>query len=148
MQMTAVGFRLGTAAAIVMSIALGMQSGVSAGQQADLPGPGQVTQLGQAEQVVTEVSVAGDDRGAAAEHRVAGEQRAVRGQQQAHRVGGVARAGHHPELASGGARQLHLGAAAERVGSPWLLVARAGRRSSDLGGHGVEHAVQQSADAS
>jgi Raf kinase inhibitor-like YbhB/YbcL family protein len=33
MQMKAVGFRLGTAAAIVMSVALGMQSGVSAGQQ-------------------------------------------------------------------------------------------------------------------
>src|SRR5688500_7247728 len=33
MQMKAVGFRLGTAAAIVVSVALGMQSGVSAGQQ-------------------------------------------------------------------------------------------------------------------
>jgi hypothetical protein len=32
MQMKAVGFRLGTAAAIVLSVALGMQSGVSAGQ--------------------------------------------------------------------------------------------------------------------
>jgi len=33
MQMKAVGFKLGTAAAIVVSVALGMQSGVSAGQQ-------------------------------------------------------------------------------------------------------------------
>jgi Raf kinase inhibitor-like YbhB/YbcL family protein len=32
MQMKAVGFRLGTAAALVVSVALGMQSGVSAGQ--------------------------------------------------------------------------------------------------------------------
>ena len=33
MQMTAVGFKLGTVAAIVVSVAIGMQSGVSAGQQ-------------------------------------------------------------------------------------------------------------------
>jgi Raf kinase inhibitor-like YbhB/YbcL family protein len=33
MQMKAVGFRLGTAAALVVSVAIGMQSGVSAGQQ-------------------------------------------------------------------------------------------------------------------
>ena len=41
-------------------------------------------------EVVTEVAVAGDDRRAAAEHRVPGEQRAVLGQQHAYRVCGVA----------------------------------------------------------
>ncbi len=100
-------------------------------EQPDLPGSGQVTQLGQATQVITEVPVAGDDRGAAAEHRVAGEQRAVRGQQQADRVGGVARAGRHPELAPG--RGDHIAVREPFRSQPVRRVGRLDRRPGQRG---------------
>ena len=63
-------------------------------------------------QVVAEVAVAGDHRGAPAQHGVAGQQRPVGRQQQADRVGGVPGRGHHPQLAPGRGQHVAGGQAA------------------------------------
>jgi hypothetical protein len=103
-----------------------------AGQQHPQPGVvGQRPELVKGPQVVTERTVGGDHRGAPAEDGIPGEQRPVRCQQQAQRVGGVPGGGHHAQLAAGHvehrARGESLAAQAVR------RVKRGDRRAGQLG---------------
>ena len=89
-------------------------------QQPDI---GDAPQPVQGAQIVTEVAVAGDDRRAPAEHRVAGEQCAIAGEQQAHRVRGVTGRRDHPQLAAAGIDDVAVGEAL--VAEPVRRVGRA-----------------------
>jgi hypothetical protein len=102
------------------------------GQQHAHPrGLGEVAKPPERAQVVAEVPVGRDDRGAAAEHGVAGEQDAVRGQQDAHRVRGMTGGRHHPQLAS--CRHDHV-AVGQALGSQAVRrVSGLDRRPAQLG---------------
>ena len=90
-------------------------------------------------EVVREVAVAGYDRGAAAQDRVAGEQGVVGREVQADRVGGVARGRHHMDLAAGCADHVSGGQAlvAEAVGGVGGSHGGAGHRGEGGGALGV-----------
>ena len=87
------------------------------------PDIGDALQPVQGAEIVTEVAVAGDDRRAPAEHRVAGEQRAIAGEQQAHRVRGVTGRRDYPQLAAAGIDDVTFGEAL--VAEPVRRVGRA-----------------------
>ncbi len=84
---------------------------------------GDAPQPVQGAEIVTEVAVAGDNRRAPAEYRVAGEQRAIAGEQQAHRVRGVTGRRDHPQFAAADIDDVALGEAL--VAEPVRRVGRA-----------------------
>jgi len=100
-------------------------------QQAQVHGPGQLPQLPERPEVVAEVAVVRDDRGATAQHGIPGEQRAVRGQQQADGIGGVTGSRDDPQIA---ARRRDDVAVAEALGAqPARRIGRLDGRPAQLG---------------
>jgi hypothetical protein len=88
------------------------------------------SQLVEGAQVVSQVPVVGDDGRAAAEHRVAGEQRLIGGQQQAHRVAGMPRRRDYPKLTAGRAENVPVSKAFRTETEPVRGIGRTDRYSA------------------